>query len=139
MKIAALQQAIYDRLDSVTAITDAVTGIYTYVPQVVDSEDDSAFPYITLGPVAPTPDDTKTDNGVQTLFDVHIWSRSTSALTWRAIADDVYDALQKYDALAVAGVTVVDCRFEGSAEFDDPDGKTKHQIGTYRIAYRFAE
>lgn len=139
MKIAALQQAIYDRLNSVTAITDAVTGIYTFVPQVVDSEDDSAFPYITLGPVSVTPDDTKTDDGAQALFDVHIWSRSKSALTWRAIADDVYDALQKYDALAVAGVTVIDCRFDSSAEFDDPDGVTRHQIGTYRITYRYAE
>lgn len=139
MKIAALQQAIYDRLSSVTAITDAVTGIYTSVPQAAESEDDSAFPYITLGPVAVSPDDSKTDSGAQALFDVHIWSRSTSALTWRAIADDVYDALQKYDALAVAGVTVVDCRFDSSAEFDDPDGKTRHQIGTYRITYRFAE
>lgn len=139
MKIAALQQAIYDRLNSVTAITDAVTGIYTFVPQVVDSEDDSAFPYITLGPVSVTPDDSKTDDGAQALFDVHIWSRSKSALTWRAIADDVYDALQKYDALAVAGVTVIDCRFDSSAEFDDPDGVTRHQIGTYRITYRYAE
>ena len=139
MKIAALQQAIYDRLNSVPAITDAVTGIYTSVPQSAQSEDDSAFPYITLGPVAVSPNDTKTDNGAQALFDVHIWSRSKSDLTWRAIADDVYDALQKYDALPVAGVTVIDCRFDGSAEFADPDGVTQHQVSTYRIAYRFAE
>lgn len=139
MKIAAVQQAVYTRLNSVTAITDAVTGIYTSVPQDPESEDASAFPYITLGPVAVTPDDTKTDDGAQALFDVHIWSRSQSALTWRAIADDVYDALQKYDALAVAGVNVIDCRFDSSAEFNDPDGKSHHQIGTYRITYRFAE
>lgn len=138
MKLAAVQQAVYTRLNSVTAITDAVTGIYTFVPQVVDSEDDSAFPYITLGPVSVTPDDSKTDDGAQAIFDVHIWSRSKSALTWRAIADDVYDALQKYDALAVAGVTVIDCRFDSSAEFDDPDGVSHHQIGTYRITYRFS-
>ena len=53
--------------------------------------------------------------------------------------DDVYDALQKYDALPVAGVTVIDCRFDGSTEFADPDGVTQHQVGTYRITYRFAE
>jgi hypothetical protein len=139
MKLAAVQQGVYDRLSGVTAITDAVTGIYTSVPQSPESEDASSFPYITIGPVSVTPDDTKTDDGSQALVDVHIWSRSTSALTWRAIADDVYDALQKYDALTVTGADVIDCRFDSSAEFDDPDGVTKHQIGTYRISYRFAE
>lgn len=137
MRIADVQTAIYDRLTTYAPVNDAVTGIYTTVPQVAQSEDASAFPFITIGPASVTPDDTKTDNGAVTLFDVHIWSRSTSALTWRAIADDVYDALQKYDDLNVAGVNVIDCRFDGSAEFDDTDGVTKHQVGTYRIAYRF--
>lgn len=139
MRIAALQSAIYDRLSGYTPVSSAVTGIYTFVPQSSEAEDDSAFPYITIGPVATSPDDSKTDSGIQALFDVHIWSRSKSALTWRAIADDVYDALQKYDALPVAGVTVIDCRFDGSTEFADPDGVTHHQIGTYRITYRFPE
>ena len=137
MKVAAVQQAIYDRLSTYSPVSDAVTGIYTDVPQAAESEDSSVFPYITIGPVAVTPDDTKSDDGAQTLVDVHIWIRSTSALTWRAIADDIYDALQKYDALAVAGVNVIDCRFDSSAEFDDPDGKTRHQVSTFRVTYRF--
>lgn len=136
MKDTELQQALYDRLTGYAAVNDAVAGIYTYVPQVVASEDKEEFSYITIGPFTASPDDTKTDNGVTTLADVHIWSRSLSALTWRAIAGDIYDALQKYD-LPVAGANVVDCRFSGSVEYADPDGVTSHHVSTFRVNYRF--
>lgn len=136
MNIEQLQQAVYDRLNGVAAITGAVTGIYTKAPQPDEAEDDSAFPYITIGPIIPGPMDTKDDDGGEVLVDVHIWSRSQSALTWRAIGDDVYDALQKYDALAVTGANVIDCRFDGSTDFEDPeDGQTWHYVLTFRVTY----
>lgn len=134
MKTAQLQQALYDRLTGYTAVDSAVAGIYTTVPQVADSGDASAFPFITIGPFIESPNDTKTSDGVTVLADVHTWSRSRSALTWRQIADDVYDALQKY-ALPVSGVNVIDCRFDSSAEYDDADGVTKHHVSTFRITY----
>ena len=133
MKLETLQQAVYDRLSAVSAITDAVTGIYTTAPQAAESEDDSAFPYLTIGPVATTPDDDKDQNAVNALFDVHIWSRSQSALTWRAIADDVYAALQRHD-LSVTGANVIECRFDGGVEFQDPeDLRTWHSVLTFRV------
>ena len=137
MKTAPVQQAVYDRLVSYPAVNDAVAGVYTEVPQSAWSEQSSDYPFITVNLASVTPDDTKTDNGATALIDVHVWSRSHSALTWRAIADNVYEALQKYDDLPVAGVNVIDCRFEGATESDDPDGVTHHQIGTYRVNYRF--
>lgn len=135
MNLDSLQQAVYTRLNNVTAITDAVTGIYTKAPQPDAPEDDAAFPYITIGPIISTPQDTKDDNGIMALVDVHIWSRSQSALSWRGIAGDVYDALQKY-ALTVTGANVIDCRFDSETDFQDPeDGRTWHLVMTWRINY----
>lgn len=133
MNIKELQQALFTRVN--TQVGVSVQGVYTTVPQATESEDDSVFPYITIGPFSGAPEDTKDDNGAQVLADIHIWSRSPSALTWREIGDKVYDALQKYDALAVTGANVIDCRFDSSTDFDDPDGVTRHYVLTFRITY----
>ena len=135
MKSAALQQGIFDRLTGVTGVTDKVVGIYTKVPQANDSGSDSGFPFITINGVTSQPMDTKTNDGQNTLTYIHIWSRSTSALTWRAIADSVYTALQKYDDLSVTGANIIDCRFDSSTEFADLDEKTTHTVLTFRVTY----
>lgn len=134
MKSAALQQAIYDRLTGFPAVNDAVVGIYTTTPQAAESEDADAFPYITIDFANTAPFDTKTDDGANTLVDVHIWSRSRSSLTWRAISDGIYSALQKHE-LAVTGADLIECRFDASVEFDDPDGVTSHHVSTFRVTY----
>lgn len=134
MKTEALQQAIYDRLNGVTEITDAVTGIYTKVPQAAQSEDGSAFPFVTIGPFTPTPWNTDDTKGVTVLADVGVWSRSNSDLARRSISDDVYDALDRYQ-LSITGANTVDCLFENMVELDDPDGVTTHSILTFRITY----
>lgn len=133
MNTVELQQALFTRLTA--EVGGSVVGIYTDPPQATESEDDSAFPYITIGPFNGAPDDTKDDDGFQILADIHIWARSNSALTWRAIGDAVYDALQKFDALSVTGANVIDCRFDSSTNFDDPDGRTKHYVLTFRVHY----
>tara|TARA_R110000772_G_scaffold45492_9_gene104257 strand:- start:2492 stop:2908 length:417 start_codon:yes stop_codon:yes gene_type:complete len=135
MDLGPLQQAIYDRLTGVPAVNDAVVGIYTQTPQNAKSEDPAAFPFITIGSFAPKPMDTDGSNGISALVDVHLWSRSTSALTWRAISSAVYDALHKYTALNVVGAQVVDCLFETGAEIPDPDDITTHSIVSFRVTY----
>lgn len=136
MNIQQLQKALYDRLSGVSAVSSAVVGIYTKAPQNAESEDDTAFPYITLGPFIAGAYDTKDDNGGNVLCDVHIWSRSQSSLFWRGIGDAVYDALQKYDALSVTGANVIDCRFDDAIDYADPtDGRTWHYVLTFRVTY----
>ena len=135
MDLGALQKAIYDRLTGVTAVNDAVVGIYSKVPQDGLSESDAAFPFITISGFAPRAMDTDGSNGISALVDVHIWSRSTSALAWRAISGAVYDALHKYTSLNIVGADVVDCLFETGAEVDDSDGKTTHSIVSFRVTY----
>lgn len=133
MKLADLQQAIYDRLTDEVGLS--VSGIYTNVTQATESESDAYFPYITISPINSTPSDTKDMNGAEVLVDVNLWSRSTSALSDRSIMDDIYDALQKYDALAVSGANVIDCRFDSGTSFPDPDGKTRQYVSTWRVLY----
>lgn len=99
MKMDELQSAIYERLTGYAPVSSAVTGIYAEVPQSAQSESDADFPFITIGEASILANDTKTDNGIAALVDVHIYSRSTSPTTWKVIAGNVYNALQKYDGL----------------------------------------
>lgn len=138
MKTAALQQALYDRLSGFTALTDLVEAIYTRVPQASESEDDSVYPFVTIGPFNVTPFDTKIDNGGTVVVQVHIWSRGNSDLAWRAIEEQVYNALHKYTDLAVTGANLIDCLFESSTDTDDPDGLTTHVIMSFRVTYFIA-
>lgn len=133
MNLKELQQGLYTRLN--TQVGSSFTGIYTDVPQAEDSEADSAFPFITIGPFAASNDDTKDDNGAEVLAQVHIWSRSTSALVWRGLHDAVYDALQDYRSLSVTGANIVNVLFEDSDDIADPDGKTTHIVMRFRITY----
>lgn len=134
MNSAALQQAVYDRLTGDATLMAMVVGVYTNPPQADDSADASAFPYLTLGPFVMTPYDTKDTDGQVALVDVHIWSRGTSDLAWRQIADRIYLTLQKHE-LTVSGTDVLDCRFDGQTDFDDPDGLTHHAVLTFRVLY----
>lgn len=133
MNIKELQQGLYTRLNS--QVGGSFVGIYTSVPQAEDSEADSAFPFITIGPFAASNDDTKDDNGAEVVAQVHIWSRSKSALVWRGLHDAVYDALQDYRSLSVTGANIVNVLFDGSDDFDDPDGRTVHVVMRFRVSY----
>ena len=130
----AVQQAVYDRLTGYSAVSSAITGVYTKAPQSTTPESPTPFPYITLGSVSVTPEDTKDNNGAQVLVDVHLWSRDTP-VTWRAILSDIYAALHHY-ALPVTGANVIDCRLDSSVDFADPeDAETWHAVQTFRVSY----
>lgn len=134
MKTAALQQSVYDRLTAYAPVNSAVVGIYSDVPQSAEPEDEAAFPYVTIGPIIPAPWSTDDTPGVTALVDVGVWTRGHSRLAARAIADDVYSALNRYH-LSIAGVNTVDCLFESATDLMDPDGKTHHEVVTFRVTY----
>lgn len=135
MRTPELQQAIYDRLTGYFPLMSKIVGVYTRVPQATEPEDDSAFPYVTIGPFNVSPFDTKLDNGAEVVAQVHIWSRGNSDLAWREIEQAIYNALHKYRPLAVASANVIDCLFESSTDTDDPDGLTTHVVMSFRITY----
>lgn len=140
MKAAALQQAIYARLNdvSVTALLSTaylpLPAIFTDVPQAADSERDSQFPYITIGADTITPFDDKDHPGGSAIAQIDIWSRVKSMLALKAIADAV-DARLRRQALSISGVTHITTELESSTFTRDPDGKTKRALVLYRVLW----
>ena len=132
MNLGATHQAIFDRLNGYAALTAVVTGIYSDVPQAADSGDGSVFPFVTFNVPAVSDGSDKSADGTSNVVQVHLWSRTKSAIGRRAQSDLIYDALHKYD-LTVTGGNAYVCLFEGMAEFDDPDGRTKHAVLSFRV------
>ena len=134
MDSAALHQSIYTRLAGFTALTSKVVGIYSRAPDPVNAGDNASFPYIVFNQASLAPFDTKSSDGASALVDVHAFTRTQSALVRLAIADEIYNALHKFD-LVIAGANTIAVGFENKVEFDDPDGKTIHTAMTFRVVY----
>lgn len=136
MNSANLQQAVYTRLNGFTGLTALLgtAGIRTRVIQETQPESNAPFPYVTIELPSIQPLDTKDENGGNSIIRCHVWSRSQSELIRRAVEDQIYDALQKHD-LSITGANTIDCRFESSSEFEDPDGVTTHGIVDFRVTY----
>ncbi len=140
MKSAALQQAIYNAVNhsSVTALLSTayspLTAIFTDVPQSVDAEKDTDFPFITIGADTITPFDDKDSNGGSAIVQVDIWDRATSMLDIKAVADAV-DARLRRQTLSISGVTHITTELESSVFSRDPDGKTKRALLLYRVLW----
>lgn len=132
MNAEAIHQAIYTRLSA--QVGASYTGIYTDVPQAADAEDDTAYPFLVIGPYNFAPNDTKTSNGFDVVVTTHIWTRDHSPLVREALRSGMYDALQKF-ALTATGCNIIDCRFDSSVDYDDPDGKTRHIVIDWRVTY----
>ncbi len=132
MNLAEVQQALHARLTA--QVGAQVTGVYTRAPDPQDAAKSSGYPYITLGPLVAGPNDTKTNTGGTVAAQVHIWARTRSALSWRRLHDETYEALHRYD-LPVTGANVIDCLFENSNDLPDPDGKTTHVVMQFRVTY----
>jgi hypothetical protein len=140
MKSAALQQAIYTRLNhsSVTALLSTayapLAAIFTDVPQALDAEKESNFPFITIGADTINPFDDKSNLGGNAIVQVDIWDRASSMLDLKALADAV-DARLRRQALAISGVTHITTELDSSVFTRDPDGKTKRALLLYRVLW----
>lgn len=132
MQIAAVQQALFDRLTA--QVGGSYTGIYSDVPQDAQSENSAAFPFVTIGPFTPSPWSTDDNQGITVLTDVGVWTRDQSSLDRRVLTDGIYSALDRHQ-LAITGANTVDCLFENMVEVEDPDGITTHSVLTFRITY----
>lgn len=142
MKAAALQQAIYNRLNdaSVTSLLSIayapLVPIFSLgsVPQSADSESDLAFPYLTFYAVSITPFDVKDKVGGSAIVQIDTWARSLSDLAVNQIGDAI-DARLRRQALSISGATHITTELASSQLTDDPDGKTKHLIAQYRVLW----
>lgn len=130
MKALALQGAIRTRLAAFGALVALVaTRIYDAVPHQVDAD---TFPFVVIGDDTAIPFDTHSTVGAEHTVTIHSWSRYDGRKEIKEIQDALYGALHRH-ALAVAGVTTVDCQWEFSQSFLEPDGKTRHGVDRFRI------
>lgn len=140
MKSAALQQAVFTRLNdsSVTALLSTayapLAAIFTDVPQSVDAEKESDFPFITIGGDTINPFDSKDNKGGSAIVQIDIWDRASSMLDLKALAD-VVDTRLRRQALSISGVTHITTELDSSVFTRDPDGKTKRALLLYRVLW----
>jgi hypothetical protein len=142
MKAAALQQAIYNRLND-SSVTNLLSVAYSplvpifsigSVPQSADSESDAAFPYITFYTPAITPFDEKDHVGGSAIVQIDVWARTLSDLAVNQIGDAV-DARIRRQPLSITGATHITSELITSDLMGDPDGKTKHFMAQYRVLW----
>lgn len=140
MKSAALQQAIFTRLNdaSVTALLSTayapLSTIFTDVPQSADPEKESDFPIVVIGEGTITPYDTKDSVGGSALVQIDVWDRATSMLDLKAVCDAI-DARLRRQALTISGATHITTELETVTFARDPDGKTKRALILYRVLW----
>jgi hypothetical protein len=142
MKAAALQQAIYNRLND-ASVTSLLSTAYSplvpifslgSVPQSADSESDAAFPYLTFYAVSITPFDVKDKVGGSAVVQIDVWARTLSDLAINQIGDAI-DARIRRQPLSISGATHITSELITSQLLDDPDGKTKHLVTQYRVLW----
>jgi hypothetical protein len=142
MKAAALQQAIYNRLND-SSITSLLSSAYSplvpifsigSVPQFADSESDTAFPYLTFYAASIAPFDEKDRVGGSAVMQIDVWSRTLSDLAVNQIGDAI-DARLRRQPLSISGATHITTELISSQLMGDPDGKTKHLVTQYRVLW----
>lgn len=140
MKSAALQQAIYTRLNdtSVTSLLSTayapLAAIFTDVPQAADPEKESDFPLVVIGAGTIAPYDTKDAPGGSALVQIDVWDRATSMLDLKAVCDAI-DARLRRQSLSISGATHITTELESVTFARDPDGKTKRALILYRVLW----
>ncbi len=136
MNADALQRALYLKLTGDIDIAAAVVGVYADVQQPAQPEDDTGFPYITIGRDNFTPWDTKTDFGAEALCQIDVWSRSNNLVEVKEIGELIWFALH-HRSLTIENSNHVMTVQQGANYVSDPDGHTKHGILSFRITYTF--
>lgn len=119
----AIQAAVYQRLTNYVPLT---APVYDDAPQ------GAAFPYITIGDDTLTEWDQDACLGAEATLTLHVWSRERGRKQTKQIQGLLYDALHRYP-LTVNGAHAVDCLWEMSESFLDPDGHTRHGVSRFRI------
>lgn len=130
MTMAAVQKAVYDRLNTHPGL--AGVGVYDYVPQDPRSEAESfKFPYLVIGEDLVVNWDTDAETGFEYTLTIHVWSRHKGALETKQIMDEARIALNRTQ-LDVLGLNVlfIDCESMSVAQRDDT---TYHGMMEFRL------
>jgi hypothetical protein len=118
--LAAIQTALYERLNGASLGGTVVH----FIPQKDDSGDDTGFPYIVMGRIIFTEDDTQTVNGGAFVCRIHTHTRGQSMTPCKAIQDAIFTALH-HQSLTVTGANNfllrridTDCQYLGDKQIN---------------------
>ena len=121
-----VQAGIYTTLTNDVPLMALITGVYDIVPK------EQLFPFITIGDVTQTDDSTKGVAGMDLTVTIHTWDQSDSRYRLKQIMGEVYRILHD-TSYVVAGMNLINSRFEFSDVFKDPDGITTHGVQRFKI------
>lgn len=118
-----IQKAIFDALDGVISVA------------VLDfAEQDTAYPYVSIGESTFLPWDTDTETGLEGTITIHTWTRGRGRKANKDIQREIYNALHRA-SLTVAGGDAVGIDFEFSDTVRDADGFTVHGVQRFRLLF----
>ena len=131
-----LQIAVYNALNTDSALSALIVGIYDNPQQVADPDNDNAFPFVTLSTGSIEPWDDDHDKGSQADIQVHTWSRARHSLQCKQIMDAIYNVLHR-GTLSISGFLFVGCDMVSQENPQyDPDGVTRHGVQTFRVVFQ---
>jgi len=125
--LAPLHEAFYKQLSEDTALKSKVTGVYDYV------DENTTFPYVTIGDPTVSPFATKTSHGEEVLINLHVYSKYKGKTEAFEILNLMVQAATKSDLQLEGGFSVFRMELEGMNVITDIDGKTKHGIARFKV------
>lgn len=129
----SLQKAIHTALLASAAVTGPLGGpnVYDHVPR------GQAFPYVTFGQSTARDWSTGSDDGLEVVVTLHVWSRAAGRDETATIMTALREALHE-QPLAIGDHTLINLRHELSEIRRDPDGDQFHGIVRLRAAIETA-
>lgn len=124
------QKAIYSALNGDATLMAEVAAIYDRAPQAADGSSLAVFPYVTIGQVITTMNDTFSENAFSCLARLHTWSRTGSYKQTKEIQGLMFDVLHN-QSLTVTGHNCYQILRESSQVFLEEDGEI-HGVCEYR-------
>jgi hypothetical protein len=125
--LGPLHEAFYAQLSGDTALNSKVTGVYDYV------DENTKFPYVTIGNPTVSPFPTKTSHGEEILVNLHVYSKYKGKTEAFDILNLMIRAATKEDLQLEGGFTVFLMELEGMNVITDIDGKTMHGIARFKV------
>jgi hypothetical protein len=121
-----LQAAVYAALTADAQLDALIDGrVYDFVPN------ETAFPFVSFGPVNAGDWSTLTTAGAETFFVLDFWSRKPGRVQAQAMMARAYSALHA-QTLILSGHAVAVLRIADSRVIRDPDGVTTHGVMRFR-------
>ncbi len=123
----SLQKSVFEAVVGDVTVTALLGGpkVYDDVPREAD------FPYVTFGQSVVRDWSTGTDEGLEHLVSLHVWSRANGRREVQEILEVLHSVLHG-QALSVNGHRLINFRHEFSDARREPDGETYHGIIRFR-------